>query len=158
MPWIVPSNSERWVTSMPSGSSVVGDREAVVLAGDLDLAGGQVLDRVVGAVMAEGHLLGAPAQRQPEHLVAEADAEHRLAAGDQLADLGHGVDAGGRRVARAVGEHHAVRRERQHLLGGGRGGHHRHPAAQAREAAQDVALDAVVDRHDVRAVLPSLRP
>src|SRR3954451_4075372 len=31
------------------GQPVVGDREAMILAGDLDLAGGQVLDRVVGA-------------------------------------------------------------------------------------------------------------
>ena len=82
----------------------VGDREAVVLAGDLDLAGGQVLDRVVGAVMAHGHLLGAAAQRQAQHLMAEADAEHRLAAVDQLLDLGHGIVAGGGRVAGAVGQ------------------------------------------------------
>ncbi len=128
----------------------VGDREAMVLAGDLDLAGGQVLDRMVGAVVAERHLLGAAAQRQAEHLVAEADPEHRLAAVDQLPDLGHGVDAGGRGIAGTVGQQDPVRRQRQHLLGGRRRGHHGHPAAEAGEAAQDVALHAVVDGDHVR--------
>ena len=37
----------------------------------------QVLHRVIGAVVAELHLHGARAGGEPEHLVAEADAEHR---------------------------------------------------------------------------------
>src|SRR3546814_4348723 len=61
----------------------LGDHEAVVLAGDLDLPGLQVLDRVVGAAVAHVHLLGPGAERQRQHLVAEADAEHRFAAVDQ---------------------------------------------------------------------------
>ena len=43
MPWIVPSNSERWVTSTSAGRPASAIGEAMVLAGDLDLAGGQVL-------------------------------------------------------------------------------------------------------------------
>src|SRR4051794_5938718 len=57
-----------------------GDREAVVLARDRDPAGPQVLDRVVGAAVAEGQLERVEAGRAAEQLVAEADAEDRLAA------------------------------------------------------------------------------
>ena len=84
-----------------AGQAGIGHGEAMVLAGDLDLAGGQVLDRVVGAMMAERHLLRPAAERQPQHLMAEADAEHRRAAVDQLLDFGHRVDAGCGRIARA---------------------------------------------------------
>ena len=40
------------------------DDKTVVLAGDLDFAGEQILDRVIGAAMAAGHLAGRPAKRQ----------------------------------------------------------------------------------------------
>ena len=50
-------------------------REAVIHRDNLDLAGGEVLDRMVGAVMALGHLFGFAAQRQAQHLMAQADAE-----------------------------------------------------------------------------------
>src|SRR5690606_14936096 len=59
------------------GQALRIDREAVVLAGDRDLAGDQVLDRLIAAVVAELQLEGAPAQREPEELVPEADAEDR---------------------------------------------------------------------------------
>ena len=153
MPWTVPSNSERWVTSTFVGQAGVRHREAVVLAGDLDLAGGQVLDRVVGAVMAERHLLGPAAQRQPQHLVAEADAEHRLAAVDQLPDLRHGIarrsppDRRGRSTSTTPSGC-----QRQHLVGGGLGRHDGDPAARLARLRRMLRLIAVVDRHDVRAV------
>ena len=153
---MVPSNSERWVTSTVVRQVAVGDGEAVVLAGDLDLAGGQVLDRMVGAVMAVRHLLGPGAQGQAQHLVAEADAEHRLAGIDQLGDLGHGIGTGGGRVARAVGQENAVGLERQHLLGRGGGRQHGDAKAGADQRAQDVALDAVVQGHDVRSALAAV--
>src|ERR1044072_7605333 len=60
------------------------DGEAVVLRGDLDAAAGQLLDRMVGAAVAEGQLEGLQADGAAEQLVAEADAEERLVA-DQLA-------------------------------------------------------------------------
>ena len=44
--------------------------EAVVLAGDLDLAGAKVLDRMVGAAMAELELVRRAAQGQAQNLVA----------------------------------------------------------------------------------------
>ena len=53
------------------------DDEAVVLAGDFDCAGGQVLDRVVGAAVAHVHFFGFGAQSKRQQLMAEADAEHR---------------------------------------------------------------------------------
>ena len=83
-------------------------REAVVLAGDLDAAGGEVLDRVVGAAVAERQLVGLQADRAAQQLVAEADAVDRQLA-DELADrLDDVVERG--RVAGAVGQEHGVGR------------------------------------------------
>src|SRR5262249_27581524 len=55
------------------------DREAVVHRGDLDLAGGEVLHRMVRAVVTLMHLHGLAAEREAEHLVAQAYAECRRA-------------------------------------------------------------------------------
>ena len=60
------------------------DGEAVVLGRDLDLVRGEVLHRVVAAAMAELQLERLPAQRQAEDLMAEADAEDRHVARDEL--------------------------------------------------------------------------
>ena len=70
------------------------------------LPGLQVLDRVVGAAVAERQLEGLEADRAAEQLVAEADADDRPLA-DQLAD---GLDdvVERRRVAGAVGEEDEV--------------------------------------------------
>ena len=75
-----------------------------------------------------------------------------------LADHRHRIFAGRRRIAGAVGEEHAVRLERHDVLGRGLRRHHRDLAAAAGEQAQDVALDAVVDRDHVefRLVLPAV--
>src|SRR3954447_22131064 len=51
------------------------DSEAVVVRGDLDLAGRPVHDRLVDAAVAVLQLVGREAERAPEQLVAEADAE-----------------------------------------------------------------------------------
>src|SRR5437899_2000970 len=88
------------------------DREAMVHRGDLDLAGGEVLHRMVRAMVALMHLAGGGANRDAEHLVAEADAERWHAAVDDLADHRHRIFPGCRRIARAVGEEHAVGLER----------------------------------------------
>ncbi len=149
MPQFEPSNSETCVCSTFFGSVSLVHREAVVHRGDLDLAGGEVLHRMVRAVMALMHLHGLAAEREAEHLVAEADAEGRRAAVDQLLDHRHRVFAGRRRIARAVRQEHAVRLQRQDVFGRGRRRHHRHLAAGRGEQAQDVALDAVVDGDDM---------
>ena len=70
------------------------DREAVVVGGDLDLAGGQILDRLVDAAVAELELVGAEAECAAEQLVAKADAEERVAGVKYLAqqlDFGTGL-------------------------------------------------------------------
>ena len=64
------------------------DREPVVLGGDLDLPGAEVLDRVIRATVAEGKLERLEADRTAQELVTEADAEHR-----HLSDhLANGLD------------------------------------------------------------------
>ena len=76
------------------------DAEAVVLAGDFDLAGLEILDGVVGAAVAKLELVSLGAEGESENLVAEADAEDRDFA-EQLFDGFDGVlDRG--RVAWAV--------------------------------------------------------
>ena len=72
------------------------DGESVVVAGDGDPAGGAVLHRLVHAAMAELQLVGAEAERAAQHLVAEADPEHRLHA-EHAAHRGD-RSVGGRRV------------------------------------------------------------
>ena len=95
------------------------DRKAVVLAGDLDDAGGQVLHRVVGAMVAERQLVGGEPDRLAEQLVAEADPVHRALA-DERADRLHDVAEGGR-VTRAVGQEDRVGVVGQKVGGGRRG-------------------------------------
>ena len=90
-------------------------REAVVLAGDLGAAGGQVLDRMVGAVVAERQLVGLQADRAAQQLVAEADPVDRQLA-DQLADGVDDVVERGR-VAGAVGEEDRVGVVGEQLVG-----------------------------------------
>jgi hypothetical protein len=89
----------------------------VVHRDDLDLAGGLVLHRMIGAVVALMHLARLAADGEAEHLVAEADAEHRQARRDQLLDLRHRVFAGRRGIAGTVGEEHAVWLARQDVFG-----------------------------------------
>ncbi len=90
------------------------------------------------------------AERQRQHLVAEADAEDGLAAeSTSLLDLGHRIFAGRGRIAGAVRQEDAVRLHRQDVLGAGGRRQHGDIAAGAREAAQDVALEAVIDGDDL---------
>ena len=67
---------ERGVDGLADGRV---NREAVVVRCDLHLAGGQVLDGLVDAAMAELELVGAEAECAAEQLIAEADAEERVA-------------------------------------------------------------------------------
>ena len=90
-------------------------------------------------------------QRQRQHLVAQANAEQRQVRGQHALDHRHGIDAGRRRIAGAVRQEHAFGLLRQHVFGGGGGGQDGHFAARRGQAAQDVALGAVVDRHDAQA-------
>ena len=67
-----------------------------------------------------------------------------------LLDHRHRIFAGRRRIARAVRQEHAVRLHRQDVFGRRGRRHDRHLAGGLREQAQDVALDAVVDRDDMK--------
>ncbi len=125
------------------------DREAVVHRNDLDLAGGVVLDWVVGAVVSLVHLLGPGTERQCQHLVAEAYAEDGDVRLEKVLNDRHGIFARRGRVARAVRQEDAVRLERQDFLGARLSRDDGDTAVQVGEEAEDVALDAVVESHDV---------
>ena len=57
---------------------------------------------MVGAAMPLMHFFGLRTHGEGEHLVAKADAEHRLFRLQPLADHRHGIFAGRRRIAGAV--------------------------------------------------------
>ena len=119
----------------------------MVLARDLDLSGLQVLDRLVGAPVAHVHLEGARPEGQGQKLVADANAEHRQAVLQQALDSRHSIGRRRRRIAGAVGEEDAVRLVSQDFIGAGGGRDHGDAAAGGGEAAQDVALGAIVHRY-----------
>jgi hypothetical protein len=105
----------------------------VVLRGDLDLPGREVLDRVVRAAVTERQLEGLEPDRAAEQLVAEADPPHRHLA-DEVADGVDDVPERGR-VARAVGEEDGVRLARADLVGGGRARVELEPSAALAKAS-----------------------
>ena len=129
------------------------DCEAVVHAGDLDLAGigavAEALDRVVGAAVALEHLGRSSADREREQLMAEADAEQRQLSVQHLADDGDCIFARRGGVAGAVREEKAVGVVRHYFGEGGGGGEDGYPRSSLDQVAEDVALGAIVDRDDV---------
>ena len=103
----MPSYRFLCVTSTSAGSDVGIDRKPVILRRDFNLAGRQLLHRVVRAAMAEFQLVGLAAHRQAQDLMTEADAEHRHTRRDERFRV---VDRIGerRRVAGTVAQEHAV--------------------------------------------------
>src|SRR5262249_33157071 len=124
--------------------------EAVIHRGDLDLAGGEVLHRVVRAVMALMHLARGAAEREAKHLMAETDAEQGQARVHELPDLRHGIDSGRRRIAWPVRQEHAVGLPREYILSGCRCRQHRELASGGGELTQDVALEPIIDGDDMK--------
>ena len=116
----------------------------MVLRGDRDLAGGVVDDRDVDAPVSELHLVGRPAERAAQDLVAEADAEHRDVLAEHPAREFDDVVGRGR-VAGTVREEHPVGLE----VGDGveRDGRGQHVGADAAfgEHPRRVGLDPQVD-------------
>ena len=112
-------------------------REAVVVRGDLDLAGGAVHHRLVHAAVAVAQLVGAVAERAAEQLVAVADAEERDPAVQHLAQQVDLVRRR-RRVARTVGEEDAVRRGGQDVVDG---------RVRRQDVDADPALGEALRRH-----------
>ena len=76
-------------------------------------------DGVVAAVMAERELVGGGAEREPQHLVAEADAEHRHLCRARLAGL-RCWPCERLGIAGPVRHEDAIRRPSEDLVGGGR--------------------------------------
>ena len=108
---------------------------------------------LAGLFSAADAAVGAFSHARAEQLVAEADAEQRLAGVEQLADHRRGVFGGRGGIAGAVGEEDAVGLERHHLVEGGGGGDDGDLRAGLDEVAEDVALRPVIDRDDVGARL-----
>ncbi len=82
--------------------------EPVVVRGDRHPPGGPVEHGLVQPAVPVPQLVGPEAERPPEHLIAEADAEYRHPGAQHVAHGGHGR-VGRRRVAGAVGQEHRVR-------------------------------------------------
>jgi hypothetical protein len=82
------------------------DAEAVILRGDFDFLVEQVLNGMIGAVVAEFQFKGLAAERQSTELMAEADAENGDAA-KELLNIFDGV-ADGLGIAGAVRKEDAI--------------------------------------------------
>jgi len=128
-------------TPKPAGE---GGGEAVVVAGDVDTAGGQVHDRLIQTAMPVFQLVGAQAEGQGQDLAAQADAEDGQPGIQHSAHRFHRV-GGGCRVTRSVAEEHPVWRGGEDLPGARGGRHHEHLAAPRREVPRRSGLDAEVD-------------
>ena len=101
----------------------------MVVGGDLDLAGVELFDGMIAAVVSEFQLEGFAAQSDAGQLVAETDAEDGLAS-HKAADVVHRVGAG-LGVAGAVREEDAVWFERENVFGWGLCRDHCDPTALA---------------------------
>ena len=92
----------------------------------------EILDRVIGTVVAELHLRCPRAAGQGQQLVAEADAEYRHAGRKQFTQRNDGV--GTRlRIAGSVRQEYTIRFARQHFTGGSGGGYDFHIASAVGE-------------------------
>ena len=123
------------------------DGEAVVLGGDFDFFGADVLDGLVAAAVTEFEFVGCGAHGEAEELVAEADAEDGFLADEffqGVLDVGDGFG-----VAGAVGDEDAVGFEVEDFFGGGEGGDDGDAEAGLDEVAEDVAFESAVDCHYV---------
>ena len=91
--------------------------DLVVLRRDLNAPGAEVLDRVIGAVMAKAQPAGLGAGGPAHDLVAQADAQQRPAVGDGRSRQGHrSVES--RRIAGSGREDQAVHVGARASLGG----------------------------------------
>ena len=104
---------------------------------------------MIGPVVTLIHFGGLGTEGEGQHLMAKADAEDGLAAGDQGLDFRHRILASRCRIAGAVGQHDTVWIARQNVGGAGVGGHDRDVGPDAGQGAQNVALNAIVDDHDL---------
>ena len=90
------------------------DAESVILRGDFDFLGDQILHGMIGTMMPELQFESLAAQRQPAQLVTEADAKNGHAA-HQLSNIFDRV-ADGLRITGAIREEDAVRLEGENIF------------------------------------------
>src|SRR5208282_5391533 len=114
----------------------------MVVRGDFDLAGGQLLHGMISAVVAEFQLEGLASERYADELMAQANSEDWLPS-HQAANVVDRVGAG-LGISRAVRQEHSVGLQRQHVLRRGLRWDYRHLAALSAQLAHDVLLDAEV--------------
>ena len=122
------------------------DPELMVLTGDMDQAGVEVLDRVVGAVVTEGQPRGRPPDRLAENLVAKADAEERDPPDRAPAELDRRLKD--RWVPGTVGEEEPVGAAADHILQTRRMRQQKNPRAPLAERPQRSVFDAVVEHRN----------
>jgi hypothetical protein len=122
--------------------------ESVILCGDLDLAGQQILDWMIRAVMAEFQFESLAAEGQATKLVTEADSKDGNPAG-QLANAFMRIsDRLG--IARAVRKENTVRTQRKNIFGGSIRRNDSHVAVMIDEQAKDVLLDTKIVGNDLK--------
>src|SRR5690242_8605256 len=112
------SNFRRW----RKGIGI--DSKPVILTGDLDAAGRQVLHGLVGSAMPALELVGPGAKRVGEQLVAQTNPEQRDTCVQGSADRGNRVLRRRSRVTRTVREENPVRLVAQDVFGAGIGRDH----------------------------------
>src|SRR5215469_17510827 len=105
---------------------------------------------MIRAVMAEIELVGFAAERQAEQLMPQTDPEHGLLA-KNARDGSVSVRERGR-IAGSVRQKHAVGVVRKNLCGGRVSRQHLYSKAGRNQTAQDVQLDPVVERDNLRRV------
>ncbi len=120
----------------------------MILGGDLNAPGLEILDGMVGAAVSEGKLEGLQADGTAEQLVPEADAPDGLAPDD----LAHGVDDVAERggIAGAVCEEDRVGILGEQLCGGAGAGMQGDTGAAGDELSDHRCLDTGVDDGDPR--------
>ena len=118
---------QRTVEQRNMGAAQIGrqrrriDRKAMILTGDRHPSAIQILDRVIGTVVAEFHFYGFGTRSQRKQLMTEADSKDRKLRRDQLSDCADRVIAG-LRVAGAVGKENSIWLECQNFGCSSRGG------------------------------------
>ena len=76
--------------------------KSVIHRRDFHFSRRMIHDRMIGAMVALMHFLGAAAKGQPKHLMAKANAEYRDAGVNDRPDRLNGIFAGRSRISRPV--------------------------------------------------------
>ena len=126
----------------------------VILRSNFHLAGFQIHNRMVAAAMPELELRSRPAKSLTENLVAETHAKNRLFA-EKLAHGLYNIRHRGR-IAGAVGEENTVGFAGQYIRGLGKGRDHFHLKTVLHKLAQNIFLDAAIQRLSLESFFPGI--